>query len=60
MIDDARLALLTGMTIGLLMRSGFDCHPEVDDNGDYLPTIILSLPEPAVDGTKVRLRVETL
>jgi hypothetical protein len=58
MIDDGRTALLTGMTIGVMMSVGLDVRPEVDENGDYKASIILELPEPALPGTKVRLTVE--
>lgn len=57
MIDDPRRALLTGMTLGTLMECGVQVLPEVDDQGDYLPSFLLMLPEPAVPGTTVRLTV---
>jgi len=57
MIQDERRALMTGFVIGTLMSAGLDVKPEVDDDGDYLPSIMLTLPEP-MQGVKVRLVVE--
>jgi hypothetical protein len=57
MIDDSRLALLTGMTIGVLAFHGLTVRPQVEENGDYKNSIILDLPEPARPGTQVKLTV---
>lgn len=56
MIEDERLALLTGFVIGTMMNAGLDVKPEVDDDGDYVASILLTLPE--LHGLKIRLKVE--
>lgn len=56
MIQSPEHALITGLTLGTLMQSGFDINPEVDADGNYTDRLVLVLPEPA-DMT-VYLRVE--
>ena len=36
-------AVVTGMMVGLLMKSGIPAYPAVDDEGNYLPRIRLRL-----------------
>ena len=57
MIQDGERALMTGFVIGTMITAGLDVRPEVDADGDYLPSIMLTLPDP-MQGVKVRLVVE--
>jgi hypothetical protein len=56
MIQSDEHALITGYTLGTLMRGGLDVNPEVDADGNYTDRLVLVMPEPA-DRT-VYLRVE--
>jgi hypothetical protein len=45
---DIHRAHTTGYILGLMKAAGFDVAPEIDSDGNYTPTIILSLP--SLDG----------
>ena len=38
-------ALRTGFLYGLLMRGGIDFTPDKDDEGNYLPTLTIHMPD---------------
>jgi len=58
-VDDAEHALVVGMVHGVLLSHGLDIEPEFDEQGNYLASIELIMPEPAL-GTRVRLIVERM
>lgn len=43
-VDDGNHALLTGIVAGALQKAGLPAMPAVDDDGDYLPYIIVERP----------------
>lgn len=44
MIENEQQALITGYTLGILMRAKLDVRPEIDDAGDYTPRLLMTIP----------------
>jgi hypothetical protein len=58
-VESSEHALIVGLVHGYLLRLGVDAWPEFDEQGNYLASLVLTLPEPAL-GTKVRIVVEQM
>ena len=58
-VESSEHALLVGLVHGYLLRLGVHVVPEFDDEGNYLASLVMILPEPAL-GTKVRIVVEQM
>lgn len=41
---DQTHALRAGFLLGTLMKAGVHVRPEMDDEGNYMPTIVIELP----------------
>ena len=58
-VDSGEHALVVGLAMGALMQAGLNVLPEMDGEGNYLASLVLTLAEP-YKGKRVRLIVEDM